>query len=262
MHSSFDVSPHQILWTLAFAAQLVLLVVLLGRDRARRFPWFTAGIVLFALRMMAEVLLSGRMAMLPLQEVLLTMNDIAVIVSLMVVIEAAWQSFAGAGRLTWINGSMALLLVAVVAVLFWSPWPDWKSLVPETLLGRLQLMQLGVQKGNLLVNVLMVQLGLLVVLFGHRFKAGWRTHPQMIVIGLSTVAIVWLAIQGMWQNISRTAHPASRQEYQHLFHLGNLLMNVNDGVYLAASLWWIAWLWLEEPGRPVAGGESLAGNKR
>ncbi len=261
MHPNFDFSPRQILWILTFASQLVLLVVLLGRDRMRRFPWFTAGIVLFALRLMAEVLLSGRMAMLPLQETLLTMNDIAVVVSLMVAVEVAWQSFAGAGRLTWINGSLAVVLVAAVTLLFWGPWPDWKSLNADTLLGRLQLMQLAAQKGNTFVNLLMVQLGLLVVVFGHRFKSGWRTHPQMIAIGLSTIAIVWLAIQGIWQNISHAAHPHTRQDYQHLLGLGGTLMNVNDGIYLAALLWWIVWLWLDESGAACAGGSAL-GNDR
>ena len=86
MHFHFDFAARQILWTLTFAAQLVLLVVLLGRDRARRYPWFTAGIVLSALQLMAEVLLVGRMAMLPLQEVLLTLADLSVIVGLLVVV--------------------------------------------------------------------------------------------------------------------------------------------------------------------------------
>ena len=58
MHPNFVFTARQILWTLTFAAQLVLLVVLLGRDRARRYPWFTFSIVLFALRLLAEVLLA------------------------------------------------------------------------------------------------------------------------------------------------------------------------------------------------------------
>ena len=52
MQLSFDFLVRQIaiieriIWTLTFAAQLVLLVILMGRDRARRYPWFTTGIVL------------------------------------------------------------------------------------------------------------------------------------------------------------------------------------------------------------------------
>ena len=43
MHFNFAFTAVQVLWTLTFAAHLVLLVVLLGRDRTRRFPWFTTG---------------------------------------------------------------------------------------------------------------------------------------------------------------------------------------------------------------------------
>jgi ABC-type uncharacterized transport system permease subunit len=87
-----------------------------------------------------------------------------------------------------------------------------------------------------------------VVVFGSRFKAGWRSHAQMIVIGLSAVGIVWLTLQKVWQNISQTMHPHTQQEYQHVISLGSTLMRVNDITYLAALLWWIAWLWLDEPG--------------
>jgi hypothetical protein len=77
----------------------------------------------------------------------------------------------------------------------------------------LRLMQLAAQKGDTLVDVLTVELGLLVVLFGRRFKAGWHSHAQRIVIGLSTVAISWLSVEGVWQIIAATAHPHSREEY-------------------------------------------------
>ena len=59
MHSNFDFSASQILWTLTFAALLVLLVVLLGRDRARRFPWFTASIATMGLLLLTSQLLSA-----------------------------------------------------------------------------------------------------------------------------------------------------------------------------------------------------------
>jgi hypothetical protein len=57
MHFNFDWNALQIIWTLTFAALLVLLVVLLGRDRARRYPWFTVSIVLVTLDMLGKRLL-------------------------------------------------------------------------------------------------------------------------------------------------------------------------------------------------------------
>ena len=73
----YSASPAEIIqrvvWTLTFAGQLILLVVMIGRGRAQRYPIFTASIGLLALRMMAEILLSGRMAKIPLQTTLLTL---------------------------------------------------------------------------------------------------------------------------------------------------------------------------------------------
>ena len=54
---NFHFTPVQTIWTLTFAAHLVLLVVLLGRDRVRRFRWFTISIALVALRLVASRLL-------------------------------------------------------------------------------------------------------------------------------------------------------------------------------------------------------------
>lgn len=248
MLSNFAFSARQILWTLTFAAQLVLLVVLLGRDRMRRYPWFTASIVIFALRLLAEVLLAGRMPMLTLQEVFLSLADLAAIVSLLVVAEIAWQAFAPAPRLAWIIGVLAALAVAGGVLAVWGPWPALKDLSWNSKMGVLRLMQLAAQKGDTLVDLLTVELGLLVVLFGRRFKAGWRSHAQQIVIGLSTVAITLLTIQAVVQSIVRTVHPKTQYEYDHAVGLLGKLMNANQVVYVAALLWWIVWLWLDEPG--------------
>jgi hypothetical protein len=248
MHFHFDFAANQILWTLTFAAQLVLLVVLLGRDRMRRYPWFTAGIVLAALQLMAEVLLVGRMAMLPLQEVLLTLADLSVIVGLLVVVEVARRAFAGAQRSLWIVNTAGLLVVAGLVLKFWGPWPSGKDLAWDSTIGRLHLMQFAAQKGNMLVALLTVELGLLVVIFGRHFKAGWRSHTQMIAIGLSTVAVALLAIQGTVQYIIRTAHPQSRADVQRILDMITKLSNANKMVYLAALVWWVVWLWLDEPG--------------
>jgi hypothetical protein len=247
-HFNFGFSARQILWTLTFASQLVLLVVLLGRDRARRYPWFTASIALVALGLMAEVLLSGRMAMLTLQEIFLTLSLVSVLVSLMVAVEVARRAFADAPRPMWITNTAGLVLVAVGVLTVWGPWPVWKQMALNTLLGKLRLMQLATEKGDTLVSLLTVGLGLLVVIFGRNFKAGWRSHTQMIAIGLMTVAIASLTVQGTVQHIIRTAHPHDRQEYERIVSLVANLLNAHKAVYVAALVWWIAWLWRDEPG--------------
>jgi hypothetical protein len=248
MHLSFGFFAHQFLWTLTFAAQLVLLVVLMGRDRAQRYPWFTVGIVLAALQLMAGVLLSGRMDPMLLQGIMLALADTAVIVGLLVLVEVARRAFAGAQRSLWIVNTVGLVIVAGGALLVWGPWPARSSLVLNSLLGKLRLMELLAQKGDTLVELLTVGLGLMVVLFGRRFKAPWRSHAQMIVIGLSIAAISWLTIQQTWQIVIRTAHPQTQQAYEQVLSLGTRLMNTNKVAYLVAIIWWIVWLWFDEPG--------------
>jgi DNA segregation ATPase FtsK/SpoIIIE-like protein len=252
MLSNFAFSARQILWTLTFAAQLVLLVVLLGRDRARRYPWFTAGVVIFSLRLLAEVLLAGRMPMLALQEIFLSLADLAAVVSLLVVVEIAWHAFARASRRAWIIGVVVMLAVAVGVLVAWGPWPALKDLSWNSKMGVLRLMQLAAQKGDTLVDVLTVEVGLLVVFLGRKFKAGWQSHTQKIVIGLSVVAAAWMGIQGAWQLIAHNAHPATQEEYARIMALGGKLINASQVVYLVAAVWWIAWLWRDEPGTEAA----------
>jgi len=86
------------------------------------------------------------------------------------------------------------------------------------------------------------------VIFGRHFKAGWRSHTQQIAIGLSTVAIAWLSVQGIWQVIAKSVHPHSQEEYERLIGLGGKLVNANKVVYIAVLVWWIVCLWFDEPG--------------
>src|SRR4051812_30581366 len=98
MHLNFDFSAVQILWTLTFAAILVLLVVLLGRDRARIYPWFTTSIALIGLRLLASRLLYQRLAPIPMNAIFLNLALIAGVVSLLVIVELARRAFVGASR--------------------------------------------------------------------------------------------------------------------------------------------------------------------
>jgi hypothetical protein len=250
MQLSFDFFVRQmalierIVWTLTFAAQLVLLVVLVGRDRARRYPWFTASIALLALRLMAEVLLSGRMAKLPLQVTLFTLADLAAIVGLLVVVEMARRAFAGVQRSILIVNTVGLLLLAGGLLYFMGPWPVWKQLPWDSPVIKLYLMQIAAQKVELLAVLLTVGLGVLVFLFGRRFKAGWRSHTQGIVIGLFAMAVSLLALEVV---VLRTFH-FTQAEQASVMNLRLSFAFAHELVYLAALVWWIAWLWRDEPG--------------
>ncbi len=247
MHLNFGFTAVQILWTLTFAALLVLLVVLLGRDRSKRFPWFTTGIMLVAMRLLITRLLSGRLPMIPLNAIFIALADLGAVVGLMVVVELARRAFGPVSRRTWIIGTVVLLAIGMGVLAMWGPWPARKMLTIDSPLAVLRLMQLIAQKGDLLVNLLEVQLGVLVVLFGRRFKAGWRSHTQQIAIGLSTAAMGQLLVQRIWQYITVTAHPTTEQEYERVIGLGGKLLNGNSVVYLAVLVWWIVCLWINEP---------------
>jgi hypothetical protein len=248
MHFDFGFSTVQILWTLTFAALLVLLVVLLGRDRIKRYPWFTASVALVAVRLLASRMLFGRLPSITLSAIFITLADAAALVGLLVLVELARRAFLGAQRRTWLVGILALLAVGAAVLYFWGPWPDRKTITLDSYLAVLRLMQLAAQKGAMLVNVLTIELGLLVVLLGRRFKAGWRSHTQLIAIGLSTVAIAQLAVQGAWQIIAMRAAPQTQSEYERILGLRDKLFNANSVIYVAVLVWWIVWLWLDEPG--------------
>jgi hypothetical protein len=261
MHFSFNFTAIQILWTLTFAALLVLMIVLMGRERIRRYPWFTASIVLLSLRLLTSRLLFGKLPQITLSEVFITLADVLAVVSLMVVVELARRAFAGAKRTQWIVNLAWALLVAGLVVGFWGPWPAWKTMTEGSQIGLLRLMQLAAQKLDLLTNVLTIELGLLVALFGRRYGAGWRSHTQRILIGLSTAAIAHLGVEGVWQSIATHYVPQTQAEYEKVIGLGGKLSNANGALFVAVILWWIVCLWMDEPARKTLADVSAGENQ-
>lgn len=249
MNYHFDFSANQILWTITFAAELVLLVVLLGRDRARRYPWFTASIVVGALLLLVSRLLFGRMAPIVTSTIFLALSVVAAIIGLMVVVEVARRAFAAASRHAAIIGTLAALILAVAILIVWSPWPSRSTFTGESMVVLLRTLQLLADKGGTLVALLGIELGIAIMLFGRRFNAGWRSHPQQIAIGLSTVGLSQFAGRILWQNIATRLTVHSQEEYQHAIDLRDRIFNANDLVYFLVLVWWIAWLWRDEKDR-------------
>jgi hypothetical protein len=249
MHfSNFDFSATQILWTLTFAALLVLLVVLLGRDRAKRFPWFTASIAMMGLLLLTEQLLLTRLPRIIGIEIYWVLSNLNAAIGLLVLVELARRSFHGAKRLGWIIGTLAVLAGGTAALVLWGPWPSWLTLTAQSQYEAIRLMQLAADKGMLLSGVLTIELGLLVTLLARRFGAGWRSHAQRIMVGLSTAALAQLALRGTLQAIGTHSVIHTQAEYEKVLGLRDKLINADKVVYLCVLLWWIACLWIDEPG--------------
>ncbi len=253
-HFHFVFSAVQILWTLTFAALLVLLVVLLGRDRVRRYPWFTASIALVTLLMLFSHLFFDRTQPPVYNLIFMVVTGVAAVVNLLVLVEMARRGFKGAPRRAWWAATAATLAVGVAVLVVWGPWPAWKTFTAGSSQATIRAIQMAADKGDILAGVLTIELWILVIWFGRRFHAGWRTHTQGIVIGLSTAAIADLALRGMIQVMAFHTLIRNRADYDHFVALRGRLFNANSVVYLCVLVWWIGCLWIDEPGAAAYGG--------
>ncbi len=129
----------------------------------------------------------------------------------------------------------------------WGEWPSLKTLMSSSAMPALQLLQFLALKASLFLDVETVLLGTVIIIFGSRFHAGWRTHVQRIAIGLSTASLSQLGMEATWEMIARSAKPQSMSEYQHIMDLREHLFNANSAIYVAVLIWWIWSLWLDEP---------------
>jgi hypothetical protein len=199
-------------------------------------------------------MLYGRLAPLTMNQIFITLAAVEALVTLLVAVEIARRAFAGASRRAWINGTLALLSISAAVLIVWGPWPAWKTLTVDSTLAVLRLVQFFAQKASLLSDLLTVELGLLAVLIGRRFQAGWRSHTQQIVIGLSTAAIAQMAVRSIWQQIALHAAPQTQAEYEKVLGIQEKLYNASSVLFLAVLVWWIVCLWINEPGTeaPVA----------
>jgi hypothetical protein len=248
-------SANEILWALTFAGYLVLLVVLMGRDRARRFPWFTASSVLIAFRLLTAKMLYGHLAQIPMAELFIGLALLGSLINVGMLLELARKGFRGIKRSAWVAGALTLMILGAIVLYFWGEWPAWQTLTAGGgLIASLQLLQFIALKASLLLDVETVLLGLVIVLFGPRFHAGWKTHVQRIMIGLSTVSLSQIVAEAIAQILGRTAHPKTMEEAQRILGLRDRIFYANSAVLVLALIWWIWCLWKNEPGEdePVA----------
>ena len=251
MHLSLE----QILWALVFAAHLVLLVVLLGRDRIQRLPWFTALTILSALRLLTDHLLQGKLSTFAFYWQSYALLIAASLFLFGVLIELARLTFGRGCRrgkplspLAWQAWTFLILAIAVAVLIEWGPWPDLKAMQANRQAYPLLLTVVVALKSELFVSMLAILTGLLMMLFGRRFGNGFRSHPVQIILGLSTAAVARLTVEGITDRIKVTHRITNRADYDRILHLFNRLDNARLVVWLLVILWWIYALWHDEPG--------------
>jgi hypothetical protein len=244
----------QILWAILLAAHLTLLIVLIGRDRAARFRWFTAYIALNAVILIANHMLHGKLTTVAFYWQSYSLLALTSIVGIFTLGELAKQVFSTgktgiiAKPNAYLGWGAILIALTAAAVWAWGPWPTLQALQSEPTQLRLLIVVLIGMKGQLGVMILTVLVALVLRIFGPRFGAGWRSHPQQIALGLSTSALAFLAVQGVNDALSRTLHPKTREEYEHAVHLITRIENGRTVVWILAIVWITVWLWREEPG--------------
>jgi hypothetical protein len=72
------------------------------------------------------------------------------------------------------------------------------------------------------------------------------------MVGLSTAALAQLALRGVLQAIGTHTVIHTQAEYEKVLGLRDKLINADKVVYLCVLLWWIACLWIDEPGDSAA----------
>ena len=248
----------QILWALVLAAHFVLLIVLLGRDRTSRFPWFTALTAVSAAHLLADHLLNGKLTTIAFYWQSYSVMILESLLGLLVLVELTRRVFSSgkAGLILkpkgWLGWTLVTGVIAIGAVWAWGPWPTWKMLNAEPAQLPLLLVVLTAMKSTLFVGLLSVEIPLLMRIFGKRFGFGWRSHPQQIALGLSTYAIGFLTVQGITDSIKKNLHITSREQYERLVHLFSNLDNARFALWFLVLAWWIVWLWRDEPGSSPA----------
>jgi len=256
---NFAFNTAQIIWTLTFAAQLVLLVVLLGRDRAKLYPIFTLATIAVTFRWLASRLLFQRLSPVAGNTVYLGLAVLVALANLAMLISLAHIAFKGAERKQRTIGTAVVGALAVAVVVLWGPWPAWTTFTGGGLIVSLRLMQLLAQRSDMLTGALAVQLAILAAVVGPRVGAGWRNRAQRLMMGVGVVGACQLTISGIWQYLATHTIPHNQDEYFRLLAVRDRLNNANSVVYILVLIFWIACLWADEPSSaPVAATETAA----
>lgn len=213
------------LWIVAFAAQMVLFFVMLRKQRAKQFPFFT---IFIGFNIMNDAALYFVRNNAHVYELLYySGQSVNFILQLFVVVEIAGQVFRPFGR--WATGARsfwiaacALSLVAALGLTFvaspHAPSSLWAWAIKGVLFG--------------MMFTCMISIAVLVT--ARRYGLGWRNHVMGLAQGWTFWAFITFVVE--------TCHSyfGFSMWYFSLDHVGTV-------AGIAALIYWIFIFWQEEP---------------
>jgi hypothetical protein len=249
----------RVIWGGGLSVHLILLAVLLRQGRAQRFPFFTLLIVFYILRSLFLFAFYQHMSRLhytwtfwsfALADLLLQ----AIVLSEL--LRGAYQK-AGVSQRGRALGGLTGIVLAGILVYFWGPWPSLTTPGTDEI-NFLMVMSVLANKGNLLIAILTLQTMLVLIFTAPRSGLGWSSHTQRIAHGLAFYALINVSVQAAIQKLSQSAGQLSATQIQSTMHTIQTLGYARTWGYFAAALYWIIFLWRDEPKQHLSGTEVLS----
>ncbi len=238
-----------VLFTLLLAGQMVLLVVLYGRDRMKLYPWFSASIILTALKELVDKLLFERISQIPFEFIKNALGVLTVFIGLGVLVELARKFFPGVTFMRRLIASGLITLITATVVYFWGPWTANGDLGFKSQIGVVNLLLVSASHGEqILLPCATVLLGVLVLFVLRHNRGFWQSHTVKIFAGLTTCSLMFLVMRATAQTIAITAnaHGMTMKEFTQIQGMMDQLRTLPLITLIIVQIWWIYSLWNEE----------------
>jgi hypothetical protein len=218
------------LWIAAFAAQAVLFAVLVGKGRARQFPFFTTMVGFDSIQNVVLFLTFKHKNTYEL--VYWCGQSIDFALQLAVVYEIARQVFKpfgkwAAGARSFWGAACGLSLVAAVGLTFaaspHAPNSAWAWVI----------------KGDLFAVMFTCMVSIAVLVTARQYGLAWRNHVMGLAQGWTFWAFVTFVVE--------TCHSYFGYSFWYV-----RLANISALAVIGAQIYWIFILWQEEPSRAIS----------
>jgi hypothetical protein len=218
------------IWVACLTGEIVLLLVLLLRNRAGSFPVFSVYILGIILRSLIGMFVKTHFPAETFKHYSWTAGILDECLQLFVLFEIAEHVFAPTGKWAADVGrtmvAMASASAVAAALISWLANPATQS--------RMQTFKM---RSDFFSAVLMSELFVCMVILSSTFGLPWKTHAARIAQGFGaySLACIALGIPKIFFGLQHGTH-----QFEEMNHLRSV-------IYLACEVYWVVMLWAEAP---------------